>query len=108
MYTGLIEFDEIREIAYSEHFFNKKCDYRGGFYPAIMDECNHSLVFTIAPTLAIVFLKKSDVKRNPILTKSNVTMVMAEPEIKKLNKDLRERANRYVFSHNKSIFLPLN
>ena len=83
-------------------------DYREGFYPAIMDECNYSLVFTIAPTLAIVFLKKSDVKRKPILTNFKVKMVMTEPIIKKLNKSLIEKANRYVFSNNKSNFFPLN
>ncbi len=80
-----------------------ECDYRGAFYPAIMDECKYSLIFTIAPTLAIIFLEKSDVKRNPILTKSEVKMVMAEPNIKYLNNNLIEKANRYVFSNNHSI-----
>lgn len=85
-----------------------ECDSRMGLYPAIMDECNYSLIFTISPTLAIVFLEKSDVKKNPILTKSEVKMVIAESEIKLLNKNLIEKADRYVFSNNQLHFFPLN
>lgn len=76
--------------------------------PPIMDECNYSLIFTISPTLAIVFLEKSDIKKNPILNKSEVKLVMTEPEIKYLNNNLIEKADRYVISNNKLNFLPLN
>ncbi len=85
-----------------------ECDSRIGFCPPIMDECNYSLIFTISPTLAIVFLEKADVIRKSILMKSEVKMVIAESEIKLLNKNLIEKADRYVFSNNNLNFLPLN